>query len=144
MLVKLMSFVTIADARGPQIDQGSRLRWLAECAWFPYAFVGDSIEWEAIDDRSARAKLKCEGLPVVAVFEFDGVGTLLRVQAERYRDMGGAKAVLTPWGGEYSNYREFGGFRVPTSVDVSWKLEAGSFTYARFEITTLDYANHAV
>ena len=139
MLVKLMSLLTIADARGPEIDQGSRLRWLAECAWFPYAFVGDSIEWQAIDDRSARAKLRCDGLPVVAVFEFDEEGKLRRLQAERYRDMAGAKAVLAPWRGEYSNYREFGGFRVPTSVDVSWKLEAGSFSYARFEITTLEY-----
>jgi hypothetical protein len=139
MLVKVMSLLTIANARGPQIDQASRLRWLAECAWFPYAFVGDSIEWEPID-RSARAKLKCDGLPVAAVFEFDEEGNLCRLQAERYRDMGrGKEAVLTPWGGEYSNYREVSGFRVPTSVDVSWKLEAGSFSYARFEITNLDY-----
>ena len=140
MLVKLMSLFTIADVRGPEIDQGSRLRWLAECAWFPYAFVGDSIEWETIDDRSARAKLRCDGLPVSAVFEFDDDGRLLRLQAERYRDIGrGKAAVLTPWVGQYSNYREFGGFRVPTSVDVSWKLEAGSFSYARFEVTALEY-----
>jgi hypothetical protein len=140
MLVKVKAFFTIADASGPEIDQGSRLRWLAECVWFPYAFVGDSIEWEPIDDRSAQARLRCDGLPVAAVFEFDEKGKPCRLRAQRYRDVGHGKApVLTAWCGEYANYRVFGSFQVPTSVDVSWKLLTGSFSYARFEITALDY-----
>jgi hypothetical protein len=139
MLVKLWSVFTIADASGPEIDQGSRLRWLAECPWFPYAFVGNQIEWEAIDARSARAKLRCNGVPVEAVFEFDDEGKLRRVRAERYRDIGGGKAALTRWDGEYSDYRKFGGFRLPASVDVSWELETGKFSYAHFEIETPDY-----
>ena len=38
-----------------------------------------------------------------------------------------------------SKYREFGGFRIPTAVDVSWKLEGGPFSYARFKVTSLEY-----
>ena len=34
---------------------------------------------------------------------------------------------------------DFGGFRVPTSVEVTWDLEEGAFTYARFRITTIEY-----
>jgi hypothetical protein len=34
MLVKLESLFTIADACGPEIDQGANLRWLAEAVWF--------------------------------------------------------------------------------------------------------------
>jgi hypothetical protein len=60
------------------------------------------------------------------------------VRAERYRDVGG-KAVLTPWTGRYGDYREFGGFRVPASVEVAWDLEKEPFSYARFRITTLQY-----
>jgi hypothetical protein len=143
MLVKFLSTFTIADASGPEIDQGSRLRWLAEAAWFPYAFVSDEIAWEPIDAHSARATLRCDGLPVSAVFEFGEDGRLSRLSAERYRDTGDGKAVLNAWTGHYLEYREFNGFQVPASVQVSWELENGLFTYARFHITSLDYnVNH--
>jgi hypothetical protein len=139
MLVKLESTFRLVDAGGAQIDQGASLRWLAECAWFPYAFVGDAIEWQGIDARSARATLRSGGLPVTEVVEVDEEGKLVRLYAERYRDIGGGKAVLTLWTGRYEDYREFSGFRIPTSVEVSWELEQGTFSYARFRVTTLEY-----
>lgn len=47
--------------------------------------------------------------------------------------------MLTPLTGRYADYREFNGFRVPASVEVTWELENGPFSYARFGITALDY-----
>lgn len=139
MLVKLVSMIPIAEARGAEIDQGASLRWLAECAWFPYAFAGDAIEWKPIDARSARAILRHDGLPVSAVMEVDEEGKLVRLRAQRYGDFGGGNAVLTPWTGRYGDYQEFNGFRVPMSVEVAWELEDGAFSYARFRITALEY-----
>jgi hypothetical protein len=147
MLVKLVSTIPIADAVGAEIDQGSRLRWLAESAWFPYAFVGDQVQWEPIDAHSARARLCCDGLPVSALLEIDDEGKLTQLRADRYRDIGAGKAVLTPWTGRYSDYREFNGFRVPCSVEVSWELEKEPFCYARFRVTAIEYnemAQHGV
>jgi hypothetical protein len=139
MLVELVSTFPIADAVGAEIDQGSRLRWLAECAWFPYAFVGDDVQWEPIDAHSARARLRGDGLPVSALVEIDDDGKLTELRADRYRDVGGGKAVLTPWTGRYSDYREFNGFRVPSSVEVTWELEKEPFSYVRFRVTVLEY-----
>lgn len=139
MVVALASTIPIADAVGAEIDQGSRLRWLAECAWFPYAFVGDDVQWESIDAHSARATLRCDGLPVSALVEIDDEGKLTQLRADRYRDLGGGRAALTPWTGRYSDYREFNGFRVPSSVDVAWELEKEPFSYARFRVTNLEY-----
>jgi len=139
MLVKLVSTIPIADAVGAEIDQGSRLRWLAECAWFPYAFVGDHVQWEPIDAHSARVRLRCDGLPVSALVEVDDEGKLTQLRADRYRDVGRGKAVLTPWTGRYSDYREFNGFRVPSSVEVTWELEKEPFSYVRFRVTVLEY-----
>jgi hypothetical protein len=139
MLVKLFSAVTMADASGSEIDQGASLRWLAECAWFPYAFVGNTVQWAPIDSHSARATLRYEGPPASALVEVDDEGRLIRLTAERYRDIGGGKSALTRWRGSYREYREFGGFRVPTSVEVAWDLDTGSFSYARFHVTTLQY-----
>jgi len=51
MLIKIMSIKTIADARGPEIDQGTLLRYLAETMWFPTAALSDYIKWEEIDTQ---------------------------------------------------------------------------------------------
>lgn len=139
MLVKVLSTVTIADARGPEIDQGSGLRWLAECAWFPYALAGEGIQWEPVDARSARATLGRNGLTVSALLEVDDEGKLVELRGDRFRDIGGGKAVLTPWIGQYREYREFSGFQVPTAVSVAWELDTGRFEYARFQIVRLEY-----
>ena len=139
MRVKLLSTVTIADASGPQIDQGARLRWLGECAWFPYAFTAPCLEWSPIDDSAAEVRLIGNGLPVSAAMTVDGEGRLARLRAQRYRDVGGGRAVLTPWTGVYRQYREFHGVRVPTAVEVTWELDGGPFSYARFEVASLEY-----
>jgi hypothetical protein len=140
MLVKLASTFTVADATGLEIDQGSSLRWLAETAWFPYAVVSDAIRWEAIDAHSARATLVQDGLPATAVFEFDDEGKPKILRASRYYSDGNAPAKLLPWTGRYLEYREFGGFRVPSYVEVSWQLPEGEFSYARFRVTEIRYS----
>jgi hypothetical protein len=138
MLVKLCSTFTIADSTGAQIDQGAALRWLAETVWLPYGFVGNSIRWEEIDQRSARMTLDAPE-PVSAVVEIDDDGKFARIDAMRYRVVGGGKAVLTPWRGICSSYREFNGLRVPSAIEVLWRLEEGDFSYARFQVTSLEY-----
>src|SRR5205809_6273153 len=91
MLIKVYSLFTIADARSAEIDQGARLRWLAECVWLPYGFIGSGIAWEPIDGRSARATLLGDGLPVSAVVEIDEEGKLTCIRGDRYRDLGGGR-----------------------------------------------------
>lgn len=139
MLVKLASTFTITDASGAQIDQGSSLRWLAETAWFPYALVSEAVQWNAIDAHSARATLIQNGLPVTATFEFDGEGKPTLLRSERYFAEGNEPAKLLPWSGRYLECREFGGFRVPSYVEVSWQLPEGEFTYARFRVTEIQH-----
>lgn len=138
MLVKIYSTFTIANAVGARIDEASRMRWLAEAIWFPSALAGKEIAWEAIDDRSARATLQDGGSPASLVFEFDDEGKISGMRTNRYRDIGGGESVLTPWIGRVGNYRELGGIRVPTSVEVAWKLDGGEFSYAHFHVTVVE------
>jgi Family of unknown function (DUF6544) len=139
MLVKLESVYTVANTRGPEMDQGASLRWLAEAVWFPYAFAGDAIRWEAISGETARAMLVQDGAPVAATFEFDAEGRISVIRSDRYRDAGGGNSVLTPWLGRCADYREFGLFRVPTHVEVAWVINGAEFAYARFDVTAIEY-----
>lgn len=139
MLVKLESLFTIANARGPEIDQGASLRWLAEAVWFPYAFAGDAIRWEPLGEEAARATLVLEGAPVAATVEFDAEGRMSLIRGERYRDVGGGTPVLTPWVGRCGQYRKFGSFRVPAHVEVAWVVDGVEVAYARFDVTAIEY-----
>jgi hypothetical protein len=139
MLVKVNSALTIANARGREVDQSATVRWLMELVWLPCGFVGSQIQWEAIDEHSARVTLLQSGPPASMVVEIDDEGKLVRLIGDRYRHAEDGKEILTPWIGRCSGYRDFGGLRIPASVEGSWVLPEGEFCYVRFRVTELEF-----
>src|SRR5512142_2072312 len=90
MLVRAASTITLADARGPELDQGALLRLLGEAFWMPTFFRDRRfVSWAAVDGASARATLRVGGREVTATFHFGEDGLPDRFSAERYRDEGG-------------------------------------------------------
>ncbi len=139
MRISLESTVTLGDNSGPQMDQGAMIRLLGEMAWFPTAYLDERhVTWAAMDDRRARASLKLQGREVAAVFEFADDGLPLRVSAERYRLEGG-KNVLTPWSGEYGDYRNVDGLLVPHLLAAFWHVEGNRVPVLRFLVEELKY-----
>lgn len=135
---KLLSLVTMADATGPQVDQGELLRYLAEMIWFPTAWLSQYIEWKEIDEHSAQAILGHANLTVAAVLHFNKGSQVVQITAERYREENG-KFVLRRWSGRLDNYREISGMRIPMNAEVTWCMDSGDFTCFRAEITEIEY-----
>jgi hypothetical protein len=135
MLVSAESTLTLADVAGPEMDQGALLRLLAEMPWIPTALLDDRyVGWTPIDDGRAKAMLRVNGHEVAGIFEFAADGLPAGFSADRHRDLGGGRSVLTPWSGEYSDYRESGGLLVPHRVAVSWQIRGRWVPYARFVV----------
>lgn len=139
LIVKLLSFILLVNAHGPEADQGELLRYLTEILWFPTAWLSDCIRWDAIDDRSARATIQLSGMTVSAVLICNNQDQLTRMNAERYMLVDG-KPVLEQWETVGGDYREVHGVRIPFQFEALWKLPAGDFSYFRGEITEIDYA----
>jgi hypothetical protein len=136
MRVLLDDTVALADASGPQIDQGAALRLLAEMVWYPTSlFDRRYVTWTAIDADHARATLRVGGREVSGVFEFGPEGLPLRMSAERFID----KGTLRPWAGVYRDWRTIEGMRVPFEAEVTWQLESGPFTYAHWLVESMEY-----
>jgi len=136
MLVLLDDTVPIADARGPQLDQGSALRLLAEMVWYPTSlFDARTVTWSAIDADHARATLRFKEGEVSGIFEFGPDGLPVRMTAERFTD----KGELRPWGGVYRDFRAVSGMLVPFEAEVAWQLETGPFTYAHWLVDSMEY-----
>jgi hypothetical protein len=136
MRVLLDATVPIADASGPEIDQGSALRLLAEMVWYPTAlFDARYVTWSAVDENHARATLRFGAEEVSGTFEFGADGLPVQFSAQRFND----KHELRPWGGTYGDWRSVSGMRVPFEAKVSWQLDAGPFTYAHWLVEDMQF-----
>ncbi len=99
-------------------------RYVAEAAfWTPAALLpGEHVRWEAIDDSSARFILTHGDLEQAVDVTVDADGRPNKVVFQRWSDANPARTFQRqPFGGYLSDFRDFGGFRLPT------RIEAGNF-----------------
>lgn len=138
MLVRLGSTFTVADASGPALDDGALQRLAAELTWFPTALLdARHVTWEAIDARTARARLRVGARETTVTFHFGEDGFPARITADRFLEEGG-RAVRTPWQGACADFREVDGLRVPFRMDATWLRAGAEYHYAHFEVTRLE------
>jgi len=138
MLIKLLSLITVADAKGKEIDQGSLVRYLAETVYFPAATLEDYITWEAVDDNSAKATISVVGMEASGTFIFDEEGNPVEFTAPRYMETDG-RYTLETWRVLMRDHREFNGMILPAVVEVIWDLPTGDFKWFKAELNEVDY-----
>src|SRR5450755_3423629 len=138
MVIKLLSFITMGNAHGPEIDQGELQRYLAEMTCFPTAWLSSAIEWQAIDASSVRATLRVSGVAGSVVLHVNEHGQLTQVTADRYKEEHG-HYLLAPWLAQCNDYQDVGGMRIPTRIEITWHLASGDFTWFRVKITEIEY-----
>jgi hypothetical protein len=133
--------VTLGDLRGTEdVAVGELMRFFAEAAWYPTALLpSQGVQWQAVDERSARATLHDGTRAVTLQFFFGKDGLVTAVRAEtRGRTVGDA-VIPTPWEGRWSNHQRRDGMRVPLDGEVAWLLPEGPLIYWRGTITALRY-----
>jgi hypothetical protein len=135
MLVTLESTITLADSRGPELDQGALLRLLGEMVWFPTSFLDERyVRWSAVDDHRAAAALAVNGRSVSGDFTFGTDDLPATISADRYRDTGNGTSALTPFVGRMSDFRPVDGVLVPHRMVAAWIVDGQTIEYANFEV----------
>lgn len=139
MLIKLAAvFPVVNVSGGDEINQGSLQRFLGEMVWFPSAALSPFIQWEEIDQNSARATMSYMGVIGSGVFTFNESGEVVVFTANRPRAVGD-HFEISPWSIPVREYKEFDGVRVPTKGEVIWKLADGDFNWYQFEVLDAEY-----
>ena len=138
MWITLFGLIPIARV-GPQpkINQSALLRFLGEIVWTPTAALSPWVEWMAIDERSARARMSVDGVSGEAVFHFSESGDVERFVALRYKKITDVRP--TEWRADIKAVQTFQGIRIPSAIEATWILPEGTFTWYKFEITHLEY-----
>ncbi len=139
MLIKLLSSITITDAKGKEIDQGALLRYVLESAWFPtFLALNKNADWKEISDSTVELNLVENGILMNIIFYFNKEHQIIKSKTERYRSTNSGY-ILTPYTGYYSNYKLIDNFMIPTHVEVEWNMPDKNFLYGKFDITKVEY-----
>jgi hypothetical protein len=135
---RLRGAIPVASAGpDPAMNEGELVRYLAEAVWYPTALLpAAGVEWEPVDDESARATLSDGDVTASVVFQFAGDGTVERVTAERYRQEDDSYA---PWTGRFDAYERSNGMLVPTAAEVAWDLPDGELPYWRATVADVQH-----
>ncbi|MFZ5586208.1 MAG: DUF6544 family protein [Thermodesulfobacteriota bacterium] len=138
---RLYGLVLMAGGQGPEVDQSSLLRWLAEAPWLPGALAPrPGLTWSAgPEPGAAQVEISDGPLRASGVFHFDGQGLITRFfSQDRYRDQDGQPA-RQDWEVLYDNWRDLGGGLIPTQGEARWITPDGPFAYARVTVTAARY-----
>ncbi len=136
IIVSLLSLFKVVDGSGPEYDQGELLRWLGESVWFPTNLLpGKFVKWVPIDSRTAELRFVHHGMSLFYIVSFNENNEIVQMETKRFMGEDGLKT----WIGRVGDYEEINGIKVPTRIEAIWKLEAEDFSYARFNVTDIEY-----
>ena len=136
LVVSLFSLYNIVDVKGEQYNQGELLRWLGESVWYPTNLLpSEELQWFPIDSLTARLTFNYSSLSLFFIISFNEIGEITQMETKRYMD----EKKLETWVIKLADYKEINTVVVPTTSEVLWRLAKADFSYARFNITEVEY-----
>lgn len=129
--------IPLQTQTGRETNRGEAMRYLAELAWAPQAIAANrELEWRNVDERTVEVECGvAEGKAVR--WEFNEAGDLVRATGVRPFPVG-KTFVASHWGGNFDEYEDFAGTRVPAFGEAWWQLPEGRFVYWRGRIEALE------
>jgi hypothetical protein len=135
MRIDALALVPVANTSGAKTDQASLLRFLGEMVWYPSAALQPYLQWQPLDEWSARATMNYGGISASGVFRFDANGKVVRFEASRYRD-GELKDWVIKAGGDC---QEIDGICLPLRWKVSWREGEDLWTWLELEVVRIQH-----
>ena len=135
---RVWGVITLAHPdHNPRLDEAALLRYLAEAAWFPVALLpSKQLQWQAAGPQSALAILRDGAAEARLTFHFNSSGEIVLVEGVRAA-LVGRDFLSRGWSGQFSEWREFCGMRIPTRCHVFWHIDSGTWEYWRGTIESL-------
>jgi len=138
LVVLLLSLFPVVDAKGGQYNQGELLRWLGESILYPTNFLpGERLQWFSINPQAAKLTFNYNGLSLFFIVTINETGEITRMETKRYMN----KKDVKPWVIKMTNYKKLNDVIIPIAFEVLWQLGNKDFSYAKFNITQVEYNN---
>lgn len=143
LVAKVLGLFTVAHMQGEgEIARGEFMRYFAESPWYPTALLpSQGVQWQAVDDASARATLVDGPNSLTLLFRFDELGLITSVHAAS-RGVGLGQdggMVMRPWDCTLSDYQLQQGMLIPMAGEAAWVQAEGRKVYFVGRVKTLRY-----
>ena len=119
---RLWDLMPIRRASDPDISRAARGRLAVEAIWQPASLLPQrGVTWTSSDDQTAQAAIAIDGeaIPLTLVIAPDG--GLRSVKMERWGNLtADGHFTLIPFGADMSGESTFGGYTVPSQLNVIW------------------------
>jgi hypothetical protein len=141
MLIRLANLLQVVDAKGPEMNQGETVTVFNDmCLLAPATLTDPRISWQPLNDTMVIASFTNRGVTVSATLIFNQAGALVNfISRDRFLSTDGKHYQNYPWSTPVRNYKEMNGRRVPAYGEAIWHTPNGSFSYARFNIQSVEY-----
>ena len=141
MRVKVAALVPVADAAGPEMTQSETVTLFNDmCLMAPATLIEPSIEWESIDERTARARFTNAGHTIGAVLSFNDTGELIDFESgDRSQGSADGAMIRRKWSTPVRGYRTYGSVRLLSSGEGRWHDADGSYPYIELTIDDVRY-----
>ncbi|MBU2644364.1 hypothetical protein KKI24_06615 [bacterium] len=139
--VSLMGLIPIVEMRGtPEMAQGELMRFFAEAAWYPTALLpSQGVQWQSVNDSSARATLEDQNTKVTLLFNFNKYGLIESIRADARMRTVGNEMLATPWECYFDTYERHNGMLIPVRGEVAWMTPQGPKSYWKGRITRINH-----
>ncbi|MGE0815395.1 MAG: DUF6544 family protein [Vicinamibacterales bacterium] len=139
MQVRVAGLVPMADARGDVMDRSEVVTMFNDMSLLaPGALLSPAIAWEAVDDRTARARF-ANGQTIAATLYFGDDGFLTNfVSDDRSRlSPDNTRFVQQRFSTPVHGFQRFGPAATATVGEGRWHGPEGEFTYGEFGVVDL-------
>jgi len=121
-----------------EATQETIVRYLNNLVWAPTAFLSKDIKWVQLADDLLKCEIIYENYKVPAYIKIDSQGKIISFTAKRFMESDKVyKSEI--WSNEFSSYKEFNGFMVPTESSSVWHLKEGDFEYIKYKVKDAIY-----
>ena len=141
MQIKVLGLFSVADARGPEMDQSETVTVFNDmCVLAPGTLIDPRIRWRELGGRRVGAEFTNAGHTISAELSFDERSRLVNFWSDdRYQSSDGKSYARYRWSTPLRDYREFEGRWVGARGDGTWDMPSGPLVYGEFELTRIEF-----
>ena len=138
MQIKLLGLFNVVNIKGAEMNKAETVTVFNDlCLMAPAALIDKRIEWETIDDLSAKATFTNGSNKITAILYFNKQGQLINFTSDDRYAIGDMKQYRfsTP----VKNYTQINGINIWNYGEAVWHYPDGEFVYGKFTLKSIEY-----
>ncbi len=141
MQIKVAGIFPVVDGKGEEMNQGETVTVFNDmCILAPATLIDKRIQWEPVDEYTAKATFNNEGISIQTVLYFNEKGQLINFESDdRFYSPTGETYENVRWSTPVSNYKNINGYNLATYGEAIWHFPEEKYCYARFNIKDIQY-----